>query len=883
MLKIFYKNDGVISVFLTLILLPVILVGCLTVDGSRIYMSKPIISDAGEMALNAGLAQYDMDLKDEYGLMAMEKTPESMNDELKEYFHKSLTGADESLNYDYLLKLVDEDFRTINIEASKLYNTEVEKQQIIEYMKYRAPACIAELVVDKIKEIKGAKKMADAMEAEMDFGESVEDCLDAFDKLKEVLVKLNDKLNTYPELSDINKELNDTGYDFINNVSRYQLMMKGLSEYDEFYQDYRSADCEKMKKYVEDFNDSVLIFSQGGIGDNTYNAYIKAIKCENTIQKLGGIGGIIKRCKEESKAEDSEEESESASDNSELDNLKSTYNARKKIYSSNTYINDLRSSTAEIVNSHCSRLSACIAASKVIQAYINYDLKEALSEVRSSIEEAHNKYVNWDNKVEQLEGQAKTDMKTEVEEYADIFELDELDLFKYNMDINNMYLDDVISSIEKEKYYDNIIADADTVTNQINSYAKNAESLIISKKTNEYDTAEKIRNIATYECGPKFVYSQIESEHNLYKIENDEFYKKVMEYTEVSDEPESKEKKDTVNKKINEGQSGLKNLLEIEGNNFNWDGYGEKTLPSSLIGASSKNVDSVENEDVDIGDKSSRRKAMSKSKEQFSQMGNFLDKLGKILSEGVTNLYIVEYGMQMFSYYTVDKNPDGTEIPVDNVRSLSGCKLSDHPAYKSEAEYMLWGHDSSNANISQTLGIIAGIRMMFNSFFAFTDTLIRDDANNIARVIAPTKKLLQVVIKLVYKTGLGIIETGNDIIKIKDGHGVTILKNKKSWASSPHWEDNTSGITLDYSEYLRIFMWIHTLGGLETSLLARIADCIQVNTDKDCDITQKYTMLGIESHVSIKTSFMRKISEWSNSNWENGDSYIYTYQSIMGY
>ena len=40
------KSKGAISVFLTLILLPTLLLGGLTTDAARIYMSKVVISDA---------------------------------------------------------------------------------------------------------------------------------------------------------------------------------------------------------------------------------------------------------------------------------------------------------------------------------------------------------------------------------------------------------------------------------------------------------------------------------------------------------------------------------------------------------------------------------------------------------------------------------------------------------------------------------------------------------------------------------------------------------------------------------------------------------------------------------------------------------------------
>lgn len=92
MLKFCYEKKGAISVFLTIILLPVLLLGGLTTDAARIYGAKVVISDAGEMAMNAGLAQYENRLHDEYGLLVMAKDPESMEAELGSYFEKSLNG-----------------------------------------------------------------------------------------------------------------------------------------------------------------------------------------------------------------------------------------------------------------------------------------------------------------------------------------------------------------------------------------------------------------------------------------------------------------------------------------------------------------------------------------------------------------------------------------------------------------------------------------------------------------------------------------------------------------------------------------------------------------------------------------------------------------------
>ena len=133
-MNIFYKNKGTISVFLTLILLPVLMIGGLTTDASRIYMSKAVISDAGEMTMNAALAQYNEKLHDEYGLLVMDKTPASMKQDLEKYFNASLngTGISGTEDYDKILDLTAKSFEVLNAAGSEIYRTEVEKQQILE-------------------------------------------------------------------------------------------------------------------------------------------------------------------------------------------------------------------------------------------------------------------------------------------------------------------------------------------------------------------------------------------------------------------------------------------------------------------------------------------------------------------------------------------------------------------------------------------------------------------------------------------------------------------------------------------------------------------------------------------------------------------------------
>ena len=60
------KNRGAISVFLALILLPMLIFSGIVVDVSRLYAAKTVVSGAGDLTMNAALSRYDKKLKDEY-------------------------------------------------------------------------------------------------------------------------------------------------------------------------------------------------------------------------------------------------------------------------------------------------------------------------------------------------------------------------------------------------------------------------------------------------------------------------------------------------------------------------------------------------------------------------------------------------------------------------------------------------------------------------------------------------------------------------------------------------------------------------------------------------------------------------------------------------
>ena len=160
------KCKGSISLFLCIILLPTLTFTGLMVDSANLALSKSIVENAGELATNAALANYDTVLNDVYGLLSLSQSVNTSAD-AELYFSNtlnsggllnSMTDVLSSLNQnmkDFLgindkkvnpnknfLNVSYEDFAAKGVNGSSLRNYKIMKNQIVEFMKYRAPANI---------------------------------------------------------------------------------------------------------------------------------------------------------------------------------------------------------------------------------------------------------------------------------------------------------------------------------------------------------------------------------------------------------------------------------------------------------------------------------------------------------------------------------------------------------------------------------------------------------------------------------------------------------------------------------------------------------------------------------------------------------------------
>jgi len=152
-MRVFIKSSkGAVTVFVTLLLIPAILVSGTAVDLARIHTARSIIQDANQLAANSVLTQYNALLHDLYGVFGVAKDDPILAELLNDYISVSVfgePGTDKSLGtlqlfYGSNISLDDPVFA----DGKNLRNEDVLRRQIEEYMKFRGPVIIVKEMLE---------------------------------------------------------------------------------------------------------------------------------------------------------------------------------------------------------------------------------------------------------------------------------------------------------------------------------------------------------------------------------------------------------------------------------------------------------------------------------------------------------------------------------------------------------------------------------------------------------------------------------------------------------------------------------------------------------------------------------------------------------------
>ncbi len=186
---------GAVSVFLVMILVPCIVVASVFVDLGRVHMSKSMATSSADLALNSLLTNYDADLNEWYGMIASCQNIEEFYEASAQFFLRTISS--QGLSDDEIILLSDYyanatnddsiyDFLQVEcltapsemikaVDGANLSNPTLIKEQIVEFMKYRAPIEISTDLINRFLNEDGGKNSdADAILASDENKELVE-------------------------------------------------------------------------------------------------------------------------------------------------------------------------------------------------------------------------------------------------------------------------------------------------------------------------------------------------------------------------------------------------------------------------------------------------------------------------------------------------------------------------------------------------------------------------------------------------------------------------------------------------------------------------------------------------------------------------------------
>jgi hypothetical protein len=194
MKKLIKNTNGAVTVFVTLLLIPAVLVSGSAVDLARIHTARNVLQDANQLAANSLLTQYNALLNDIYGLFGIAEDDPILFNLLNEYVSVTVFGEESqnrSLGTFQVFYGADLSMDEVSFAENKsLRNTDVLRRQIEEYMKYRGPVLIVNQFLDALDGNTIAGDTA-VLRDKNSIDSNIANLLDKYKELYEAIVRAN--------------------------------------------------------------------------------------------------------------------------------------------------------------------------------------------------------------------------------------------------------------------------------------------------------------------------------------------------------------------------------------------------------------------------------------------------------------------------------------------------------------------------------------------------------------------------------------------------------------------------------------------------------------------------------------------------------------------
>lgn len=782
---------GVITVLVTLLMVPVVTVTSLLVDAARLklYSSQAVM--AADSYGEAVLSEYSNVLKELYGLFAVTQNEEGLEavKKMEEYMTYSfLPGADGKTSGGYMpYKGADVKLEYEYVPGSSLGNENVLMTQISDFMRFRVVQELLEGtgILGGLEELRKCEKDMEAVEARSDI---TRDGMDALKKIKEYYQNL-DILAKYP--------------DYIENCKRdydaYSSLLGGIVDsggYADFC-NYRNHKAE-------------IDSARAGLGG-------AAAECDRIRGELNAAATAQEKAALQAELDDAEDEYD------RLEELADQY------VDEDAYLAGIRGG-----------IEAAERAAKGhwTDSPINFDtvagpvnrLGELAGPIESTLGELKRKVENLRGKLEGCSDAVKEGIKDEIKDLEKL--TDQASKFKNTYELIAVTYDDKAKNQQNKERLQNLLPELDAAAESIldGSRAPGTKgwTQVFSYEWGDFQDNAAARKF--YEVlKAQFKPSGAEAD----KSAGDKEIKQAEEFQKEAAKELEKEEPVTA-RDISNALAGELGIGDTAPSGEGLPAAGEK-LPSltgvftgdlSLAGAGTQILDSFLVMSYDFGMFSSRVSGIEPPGEE--------DEAG--LPDGAA-----------------DGSGAGAEGADYADYSLTKAKMSPsvNYLYGAELEYLFGGHLKSKDNLNEVRNLICLVRMSMNFISSYRITEVNTVINNIANLAmeaaaatvvgAPFAPLVRVAVSGALRLAFATAETAGDWKMLKERKSVVFVKENLSELTSVKAaleglfgcsltesgsKKNTS-LKFSYEQYLFLMMLFK--GG---SLMERTSDLITLNVNQ---------------------------------------------------
>lgn len=797
------KRDckGAVTVFVTLMLVPAVLISGTGVDLARLYVARSEIQDANQLAANATLASYDALLQDLYGLFGVMQTDGELAEMMEQYIKVALFGEDWNDRGMGTFSHFYGDASSLAVTAKaadekNLKDREVLRRQIEEYVKFRAPAIIVNEVLDKLDTFEKIKEDAKVIKAKMDVDDKVDEIEKEYEKLYECIENVNQAKSTEAgAVSSVNSfidRMRETIFNLFGTRDNYSSMVR--DENDDAAEDYENE--------YKDLFDNLHAFVAGG---TIKTGYVLGSEDDKGNYHKGYFTGSYHTDEVEKSIRDKKSELEKFISNHTLakDSLKELVDLAEKAEKKRKELSDLLDNLENELNAgKCSS-----------------ELKTGLTEQKNS------------------------NGKTYIENYRELLGYDIVPMAQAMQSYDEPQLNSTITMLGNDVGYGD--AKLFFIFSEIKALNESKDGYKIDLKiqndeqkekgqTPQKDNLEELYRIAPKKFQVPGDGFEVFQSSRFSGTHNKEFYEKLQEM--FANQDQTAKKKNIIKgleKAAGKIQKQFTGMLEFEPLGA-WN-YSP--------GAAANDGDTGFGSD---GDWSGSGSAKSQAKKALND--NFLSQIAEAGSRAADKLLLLTYDSEMFSCYATNEGYSGDEANEPTEENMAGIPLGIKVNYyfQSELEYLYNGNlKDARANLKAVTGMIYLVRFVMDYTASFVVPSVNKtvaDVETAVSFLGPGAVAIGELVRLVMALGEGV----SDVSRLKDGCTVTVMtKTDLNWHFSPKGifdqiadgvvgeisdgdfgvkdNDKIGGFT--YKDYLRLFLLLRS----GSTLAQRTADLIELN------------------------------------------------------